>query len=736
MSNKSEANPANSVALEATVAIPAADPPTVEGETHRHPFRVETEDWKNTPTKVQDVFGELLAELERTYEIIRFLLGDKYGPKSEKSKKHDRKESGESESEFADETPAADDIEGTGTKAKESTGRDSENAPEIGIDLTPPPPPPAALGRKKLPASLPRRQVILDVLGAEKLCACCGQERPSFFSDDDTSERYGYIPAQFFVWQYKRRKYGACPCAGRIRKAEGPEVSDASITPPVSDQADATILRPTLDTPLTDTAADTQTAAAEAEATTTNFAAEVAETQPDPTALTAGLQSVSSPSSEVGSAIQLTLLQTAPEVSPIQRATLATVAKSSVASLIQLPSGESTVDYRPAVLAAPPLPQLIRKGLPSHGLLVDIIVKKVQDGMPIYRQAAQFFRSGVDLKRSTMSGWLIKVGRLLAPIMVALRLEVLLARCVHIDETPFTVLEELSKKNTAKAYMWVFAGGPAGKPAVEFRYNSSRSSNVPRIYMDGYRGDVLTDGYTGYDFLEKWDDIVLLACWVHVRRKFHDVIKAIPLKFRGKKSIANQALERIRFLYRLEKYADRHHFTEEQRRDLRQKYAKPAIDAMKVWLDEVKPTVPVSTKLGEAIGYALNQWPRLEHYVNTGYRPLDNNWIENLIRPFAVGRKAWLFSATVEGARALATLHSLVATAIVNGLDPGKYLRALFDQFAELLERSHPIHGPTPEQCRSLLPQYIDRTFLQAPLPEDELLLAAFTGAKDLAAAA
>ncbi|MHB2018425.1 MAG: IS66 family transposase [Candidatus Xenobia bacterium] len=379
---------------------------------------------------------------------------------------------------------------------------------------------------------------------------------------------------------------------------------------------------------------------------------------------------------------------------------------------------------------------MIRKGLPSHSLLVQIIVSKVQDGMPLYRQAAQFLRSGVDIKRSTMSGWLIKAGLLLAPIMAALRVEVLSARCVHIDETPFDVLAELTKKATAQSYMWVFAGGEPGRRAVEFRYDPSRRADVPREYLEGYAGDVLTDGYAGYDFLLKWIGIVLLACWVHVRRKFHDVIKAIPAEHRGKNTIASEALARIRVLYRLEKYADQHNFTEDQRRVLRQQRARPVIDAMKAWLEEVKPRVPERSKLGEAIGYALNQWSRLEHYVNAGYRPLDNNWVENLIRPFAVGRKNWLFCATPEGAKAMATFHSLIATAVVNGLDPCKYMRTLFDQFALLLETSHPIEGPTPEQCRALLPQYMDKRLLDAELPESQFTLAALIRVAEQDAAA
>ncbi len=403
-------------------------------------------------------------------------------------------------------------------------------------------------------------------------------------------------------------------------------------------------------------------------------------------------------------------LPTAPPVpspSPSETTALALAMAGSTASA----PGTSTLPAvipstpRPVVSIAPPPVQLIPKGIPSNGLLVHIIIAKVVDALPLYRQEAQFLRYGVIIRRVTMCGWLIKVGQLLAPVMKALRQEVLSGRSVGIDETRIQVLDEPGREATTQSFMWVFAGGGPDKPAVEFLYDMTRGSDVPRSYLAGYRGDVQTDGYIGYEFLLQWAWIVLLGCWVHVRRKFVEVIKACPPELRGKGGIAQEALKRIRVLYRVERHADLLNMTDDERRDLRQQKAKPVVTAMKKWLEDIQPTVPPKCLLGKAISYAVDQWPRLEHYLEEGYRRLDNNYVENLIRPFAVGRKNWLFSVTPEGAAAMAAFHSLIATAKLNGLDPSAYLRALFDRLP---------YAASQEDYRALLPQYIERGLLVA----------------------
>jgi transposase len=700
---------------------------------------VSQEDWEGTPPNVQVVVVEQATEIERLNEIVRFLLVTLYGPKAEKSKKKDRLEHGDAELP-PDEPTSGPATDGDSERERAGPSETPEPSPAPEPDPPPPPAPGKGRGRKKLAAHLPRRQVILDVPDADKLCRCCGREKPSFVSDDDITEKYGFIRAQLFVWQYVRRKYKDCPCpkqgvppaAGSSTPATAPDSDSAgSPAPGASSPEDA----PAETSPATlPTITEVGTPGELSSGGVSTSSEPALDTDPIDLTTSHPVHSNHQPgpvAATPGSSVSVdTPDRSDPPFPPCPTsqspaASASTMTPMPAPIILTLPSNRLPGAPLPSIVVAPPLPQLIRKGLATHSLLVQIIISKVLDGMPLYRQAAQFLRLGIDIDRTTMCGWLIQLGRVLACIMAALRLEVRSGRVVHADETPVAVLAELARKASTQCYMWVFAGGRPGMLAVEFLYDSSRGAKVPRRYLEGYQGDVLTDGYAGYDFLLKWVGIVLLACWVHVRRKFHDVIKAMPKELRGKNTFAQQVLARIRVLYRLEKYADQQHFTDEQRRELRQQHAKPVIDALKVMLEKKQPDVPPKTKLGEAIAYALHLWPRLLHYLDEGYRPLDNNWVENLIRPFAVGRRNWLFCATEEGAIAMGTFHSLVATATLNGLDPATYLRALFDQLAILLETADPIHGPTPEQCRALLPQYIDRKLLEAEVLESRYLLSA-----------
>jgi transposase len=714
---------------------------------------VSTEVWERTPPESQTCLLEqantihsLTHEVEKQAEVIRLLTGQKFGPNSEKSKKSkDSKKSDRStEDKPVGEAPEAGSKTGGGNDEGE-TAQEQDEAEEQPVI---PPPPAASRGRKPFPEHLPRKSVVVDVPDAEKVCAC-GLHKNRMGQEE--SERLGITPARVFVWHFIRPQW-VCPiCPGLVdalrmpAPSPGPVVSEGSASSVLTGVSE--VLLPVAVSEVAASVATPGVAVLSSGSTITEDLALGLPTRvsdpPIPVAV-AEPTLLMLPTEISGSALELTSERYRDVISGKQ--ILATPSAAAVASPLSVPTvsdapasglmiGGSELlvpvapmtttalatSYRPVVSIAPPPAQLIWKGIPSNGLLVYIIIAKVMDALPLYRQCAQFLRYGVDIKRATMCGWLIKVGQLLAPIMKALRQEILTGRLIHIDETEFQVLDEPGRAATTKSYMWVFGGGPPDKPAVEFQYHPTRSSDVPRKFLEGYHGDVVTDGYVGYEFLLAWTWITLMGCWVHVRRKFHEVIKACPPNLRGKGGIAQEALNRIRVLYRIEKYADVHKLSEDQRRELRQEKAKPVVTAMKTWLEDVQPKVPHTGLLATAVNYALDQWPRLEHYLELGYRPPDNNFIENLIRPFALGRKNWQFCATPEGATALAALYSLVATARANGLDPARYLRALFDQFSVVLQHSHPIKGPSPAECRALLPQYIDRQLLDAELPESAL---------------
>lgn len=365
---------------------------------------------------------------------------------------------------------------------------------------------------------------------------------------------------------------------------------------------------------------------------------------------------------------------------------------------------EGVQDDGPTVVIAPPPAQLIPKSYASAGLLACILIAKFADAQPFYRQEGIFKRLGVDLNRTTMCNWAVQTGIACQPLLELLNKEIRSGPLINIDETTVQVLKEPGRSPTSKSYMWIFRGGDPERPALEFRYHPGRHGEIAEEYLGDYRGYVQTDGYSGYDFLDRRSGIVHLGCWAHVRRKFVDVIKATGgLRSKKKTGVAEEAVERIRDLYVIEHEAKDAKLDPDGIVRLRQEKAAPLLEEMHGWLEELSRETPPRSLLGKAIAYALGQWPRLRHYHKDGRLRPDNNLAENAIRPFVVGRKNWLFSGNAAGAKASATLYSLIETAKANGLEPYWYLRHVFERLPQ---------ARTEEQLRALLPQYIDRNLV------------------------
>lgn len=355
------------------------------------------------------------------------------------------------------------------------------------------------------------------------------------------------------------------------------------------------------------------------------------------------------------------------------------------------------------VLIAPAPPQLIPKSMATPGLLAHIVVAKFEDALPFHRQSKQFARMGIDLPRATLCNWARQVSeraRVLADLMDRAIRE---GPIVNIDETTVQVLKEPGRTDSQKSYMWVFRGGDPEHPVLRYQYHPTRAGSVPLNYLAGFTGYVQTDGYNGYDALGRKPGIVLVGCWAHARRKFHEVIQAAGPQLAKKRLAAEQALEFIGRLYRIEKEARVKELCASALCELRQQQAKPVLDEFKSWLEEKAPLAPPGGLLGKAIGYSLNQWPRLIAYLQDGRLKPDNNLVENAIRPFVVGRKNWLFSGHPRGAEASAFLYSLIETAKANDLKPYAYLRFLFDQLP---------WTSTEDGYRNLLPPYLDTSRL------------------------
>jgi transposase len=221
---------------------------------------------------------------------------------------------------------------------------------------------------------------------------------------------------------------------------------------------------------------------------------------------------------------------------------------------------------------------------------------------------------------------------------------------------------------------------------------------VARQLLKGYRGYVQTDGYRGYNFLDACLEIIHVGCWSHTRRKFVEVVKVVGKKSR--EGLAVQALRLIAKLYKIEHEAREAELSVEELTAKRQKESKKIVDQFESFLKKNINKVLPESLLGRAFSYSLSQMPRLRHFLKDGRIPLDNNWVENAIRPFALGRKNWLFCYSEEGAHASALYYSLIETAKANGLDPYKYMRYLFENLPA---------ARTEEDYKKLLPQYLDK---------------------------
>ena len=317
---------------------------------------------------------------------------------------------------------------------------------------------------------------------------------------------------------------------------------------------------------------------------------------------------------------------------------------------------------------AQPLP----KSNASPDLLAMLLTVKYADGLPLARFEKVLVRHGVQVPRQTLARWVIGGANALQPLWNLAQDRLTDHDLMHMDETPVQVLKEPGRSATAKSYMWVRIGGPPDKPVVLYDYDPSRSAEVPRRLLAGFQGWLMTDGYGAYGKAVQTEDIEQLACWAHVRRKFIDAQK---IQGKGKTGRADQALAMIRELYKVER--DAQALSNADRLKLRTERSVPVLGKLQAWMQATISAVPPSTVLGNAIRYMAGLWPQLERYVTRGDLPIDNNPVENAIRPFVVGRKAWLFSATPAGAHASALIYSLVETAKANRLEPSAWLAML-----------------------------------------------------------
>lgn len=320
----------------------------------------------------------------------------------------------------------------------------------------------------------------------------------------------------------------------------------------------------------------------------------------------------------------------------------------------------------------PVAPQIIDKGVPTAGLVAHTLVAHFVDHLPYYRIEQVNARSGVHTPRSTLASWAGAGGASLTPLYEALRAFVLSAPVLHADETPVRLLDPGAGK-TAKAYVWAYARGEHdGTPGVIYDFCTGRGGKYPAEFLRTWTGTLTCDDYGGYDVVFRRDGCVEAGCLAHARRKFDELAKAHA------SPLAAQAIERIARIYRLESQA--REMTVEARLAHRQQHTQPLWDELCAWMKLERTRVPDGGGIAAALDYSLKRWGALGRFVHDGAVSVDNNHIENLIRPWALGRKSWLFAGSELAGKRAAMVMSLVQSAKLQGHDPWVYLKDVLER--------------------------------------------------------
>ncbi|OPH36086.1 IS66 family transposase [Moraxella atlantae] len=325
-------------------------------------------------------------------------------------------------------------------------------------------------------------------------------------------------------------------------------------------------------------------------------------------------------------------------------------------------------------------PQLIDKSVATPELLAHILISKYADHLPLYRQSLIYQRSGVYLSDSTLADWVGRCGVQLGFLVNRLIKLMLIQPIVHADETPVKILNAYGtkdiKRKLKQGYVWAYVTLKHSPiKAVVYDFAQGRGREYPNAFLQGFKGKLICDGYNGYKPLFG-RGVIEVGCMAHARRKFHE------LHVTGQSLISIEALKLFQSLYAVEREIDEQ-FEKNQTpmprdaqvvRQIRQDKAKPVADRLLVWLQEKRLGTTKNADITKAIEYCLKRWQALTRYLDDGNLPIDNNWAENQMRPWALGRKNWLFAGSLESGQRAANIMSLIQSARLNGLDPYAYL--------------------------------------------------------------
>jgi transposase len=349
------------------------------------------------------------------------------------------------------------------------------------------------------------------------------------------------------------------------------------------------------------------------------------------------------------------------------------------------------------ITQAPIAPHVIDKGLPTTGLLAQVLVAKYLDHLPLYRQEAIFQRAGHLIARSTLAQWVGECGVRLQPLVDALVAELLRQPVLHADETPVAMLKPGHGK-THRAYLWSYCTTRFNPiKAVVFDFADSRGGQHVRDFLDlpgtqdkpGWQGKLVTDDFSGYKACFELG-VTEVGCMAHARRKFHE------LWVNHGSPIGEQALRYFVQLYEVEReVAD---ISSDARLEARRRRSRPVADALHHWMRQQRQRVPDGSATARAIDYTLKRWQALTRFLDDGDLPIDNNWVENQIRPIALGRQNWLFAGSLRAGKRAAAVMSLIHSARINGLDPYAYIRDVLERLP--LHPASRIDELTPHRWR------------------------------------
>ena len=318
--------------------------------------------------------------------------------------------------------------------------------------------------------------------------------------------------------------------------------------------------------------------------------------------------------------------------------------------------------------------------LPLHranagaGLLSHLIVSKYVDHLPFYRQCNIAKRQNLELSESTVNDWFKAVCKLLEPLYDTLKKEVLLSSYIQADESPIPVQTKDKPGATHKGYQWVYHSPP--QRMVFFDYQKGRDQNGPKNILKNFKGTLQTDGYAVYNDFGNSPDITLVACWAHVRRKFEQSLKTYP-------AVAEHVMTEIQKLYAVERIIREDNLSESDILDKRKKESAPIVENLEKYFKEQKNNVLPKSDIGKAINYAISLMPRLKVFLTDPNILIDNNLVENTIRPLALGRKNYLFAGSHDAAQRTAMMYSFFGTCKLNNVEPFEWLKSTLEKISD-----------------------------------------------------